>query len=97
MMPTLVDVMMLLVTGLSLIFFIRFENKKISSRIIENHLKQQKEYDDLFKRIALLEERIKFLENLLERDKRTTEKDIDTIKRMLEAIYERFNRHVEQV
>lgn len=96
-MPTLVDVMMLVVTSLSLIFFIRFENKKISSRIIENHLKQQKEYDDLFKRIALLEERIKFLENLLERDKRTTEKDIDTIKRMLEAIYERFNRHIEQV
>lgn len=93
-MPTLVDVMMLVVTSLSLIFFIRFENKKISGRIIENHLKQQKEYDDLFKRIALLEERIKFLENLIERDKRTTEKDIDTIKRMLEAIYERFNRHI---
>lgn len=96
-MPTLVDVMMLVVTSLSLIFFIRFENKKIAGRIIENHLKQQKEYDDLFKRIVLLEERIKFLENLIERDKRTTEKDIDTIKRMLEAIYERFNRHIEQV
>jgi len=96
-MPTLVDVMMLVVTSLSLIFFIRFENKKIADRIIENHIKQQKEYDDLFKRIVLLEERIKFLENLLERDKRTTEKDIDTIKRMLEAIYERFNRHIEQV
>ncbi|HOQ48226.1 MAG TPA: hypothetical protein PLV01_00180 [Candidatus Kapabacteria bacterium] len=95
-MPTLVDVIMLVVTSLSLIFFIRFENKKIADRIIENHLKQQKEYDDLFKRIVLLEERIKFLENLLERDKRTTEKDIDTIKRMLEAIYERFNRHIEQ-
>ena len=93
-MPTLVDVIMLILTSLSLIFFIRFENKKISGRIIENHLKQQKEYDDLFKRIALLEERIKFLENLIERDKRTTEKDIDTIKRMLEAIYERFNRHI---
>lgn len=96
-MPTLVDVMMLVVTSLSLIFFIRFENKKIAGRIIENHLKQQKEYDDLFKRIVLLEERIKFLETLLERDKRTTEKDIDTIKRMLEAIYEMFNRHIEQV
>jgi len=96
-MPMLVDILMLLLTGLSLIFFIRFENKKIAGRIIENHLKQQKEYDDLFKRIVLLEERIKFLENLLERDKRTTEKDIDTIKRMLEAIYERFNRHIEQV
>jgi len=96
-MPTLVDVIMLILTSLSLIFFIRFENKKIAGRIIENHLKQQKEYDDLFKRIALLEERIKFLENLIERDKRTTEKDIDTIKRMLEAIYERFNRHIEQV
>jgi len=96
-MPSLVDVMMLVVTSLSLIFFIRFENKKIADRIIENHIKQQKEYDDLFKRIVLLEERIKFLENLLERDKRTTEKDIDTIKRMLEAIYERFNRHIEQV
>lgn len=93
-MPMLVDILVLILTGLSLIFFIRFENKKISGRIIENHLKQQKEYDDLFKRIALLEERIKFLENLIERDKRTTEKDIDTIKRMLEAIYERFNRHI---
>ncbi|HOK13323.1 MAG TPA: hypothetical protein PK007_00185 [Candidatus Kapabacteria bacterium] len=95
-MPTLVDVMMLVVTSLSLIFFIRYENKKITGRIIENHIKQQKDFDEVSGRIVVLEERIQFVENLLERDKRTTEKDIDTIKRMLEAIYERFNRHIEQ-
>ncbi|HOM05404.1 MAG TPA: hypothetical protein PLU67_07925 [Candidatus Kapabacteria bacterium] len=95
-MPTLVDVMMLIVTSLSLIFFIRYENKKITGRIIENHIKQQKDFDEVSGRIVVLEERIQFVENLLERDKRTTEKDIDTIKRMLEAIYERFNRHIEQ-
>jgi len=95
-MPTLVDVMMLIVTSLSLIFFIRYENKKITGRIIENHIKQQKDFGEVSGRIVVLEERIQFVENLLERDKRTTEKDIDTIKRMLEAIYERFNRHIEQ-
>jgi len=95
-MPTLVDVMMLIVTSLSLIFFIRYENKKITGRIIENHIKQQKDFDEVSGRIVVLEERIQFVENLLERDKRTTEKDIDAIKRMLEAIYERFNRHIEQ-
>ena len=95
-MPTLVDVMMLVVTSLSLIFFIRFENKKITGRIIENHIKQQKDFDEVSGRIVVLEERIQFVEKLIERDKRIIEKDIDTIKRMLEAIYERFNRHIEQ-
>ncbi len=95
-MPMLADILMLVLTGLSLIFFIRFENKKISGKIIENHIKQQRDFDEVNSRIVVLEERIEFVEKLIERDKRVIEKDIDTIKHMLEAIYERFNRHIEQ-